>query len=154
MTVRSAETGARGAGRECDRDDAIGARRKRTWANIVLRKVAFIRTCDPDAGNVQRGGSRVGESHVKRAVVADRHRPEMQAAWVVASLGINHVRRQAYLLRASGSIVINVERGGKCTDVAGKEDYADDATLPYRQRFGTEVHEGEVSIIGPAAQGQ
>jgi hypothetical protein len=126
-------TCTRGAGRERDRNDAIVGGRKRTGARIGLRIVALVCAGDADAADIQRGCAGVGEGHVFRAAVADHHRPEVQAARVVAGLGIDHGRRQADLLRASRSVVVDVDCGGKGTNVAGKEDYVDNATLPRRR---------------------
>jgi len=73
----------------------------------------------------------------------------MQARRVEAGTRIDHVGRQGHLLRASGGIVGDVDRGRKRTHVAGKEEYVDDATLPSCQSSWAEAQDREVAPVGP-----
>ena len=86
--------------------------------------------------------------------MADLHRPKIQAVRANAGPRIDHGRLQLDLLRASGSVVGDVECGRKRTDLVGIGGNLDDATAPGRQLGWTAVKEGEIAGVGPGTQGQ
>ena len=82
-------------------------------------KVARVRTGYGNLGDVQRRGSRARDGHIRRDLMADLHRPKIQAVRAKAGLRMDHGRLQRDVLRASGSVVGDVECGRKPAHLLG-----------------------------------
>ena len=96
-------------------------------------KIASVRTGYANSGDFQRCLSRARDGHLLRDLIADLHRPKVQAVWAKAGLRMDHGRLQLDSLRASASVVGDVEFGPKRTYLLGIGVNLDGAAAPGRQ---------------------